>query len=95
MYFFFGSIIFLLNPRACKCQQAPFKRSVVWKSHNPDECELSADRLDSSEGQDGESTLVDDEELELRELQSGPNPLRCSAHLSSSGQHSCALCKGL
>lgn len=64
------------------------------KSHSPTECELSANGPESSEGQDGQSTLVDDEELELRELQSGPNPLRCSAHLFSSGRRGCALCKG-
>ncbi|KAJ6801985.1 homeobox-DDT domain protein RLT3-like [Iris pallida] len=38
---------------------------------------------------------VDDEELELRELQAGPNPLRCSAHLTSNGTHNCPLCKDL
>ncbi|ONK57366.1 uncharacterized protein A4U43_C10F19350 [Asparagus officinalis] len=39
--------------------------------------------------------LVDDEELELRDLQAGPKPLRCSAHFASDGRHDCPLCKDL
>ncbi|KAH6762645.1 hypothetical protein C2S52_020078 [Perilla frutescens var. hirtella] len=41
------------------------------------------------------SVLLDDEELELRELQVGPNPLSCSAHFPTSGSHGCSLCKDL
>lgn len=40
------------------------------------------------------STLLDDEELELRELQAGPNPLTCSAHFASDPVHGCSFCKG-
>ena len=59
------------------------------------DCRLSVDKSESSEVLTELVTLVDDEELELSELQSGPNPLRCSAHLTSSGRHGCPLCKGL
>jgi len=59
------------------------------------DCRLSVDKSESSELLTEPVTLVDDEELELSELQSGPNPLRCSAHLTSSGRHGCPLCKGL
>lgn len=58
------------------------------------DCQLPVDKSESSELQTELVTLVDDEELELSELQAGPNPLRCSAHLSSSGRHDCPLCKG-
>ncbi|XP_022880809.1 homeobox-DDT domain protein RLT3-like isoform X1 [Olea europaea var. sylvestris] len=39
--------------------------------------------------------LVDDEELELRELQAGPNPLTCSAHFATNASRGCSLCKDL
>lgn len=39
--------------------------------------------------------LVDDEELELKDLDAGPNPLRCSAHFALDGRHGCPLCKDL
>jgi hypothetical protein len=59
------------------------------------DCHLSVDKSEFSELLTEQVTLVDDEELELSELQAGPNPLRCSAHLTSSGRHGCPLCKGL
>ncbi|PQP97821.1 homeobox-DDT domain protein RLT3 isoform X1 [Prunus yedoensis var. nudiflora] len=37
--------------------------------------------------------LVDDEELELRELRGRPNALGCSDHFTTSGDHACSLCK--
>ena len=39
--------------------------------------------------------LVDDEELELRELQAGSNPLTCGGHFAAAGNYGCSLCKGL
>ncbi|XP_073007823.1 homeobox-DDT domain protein RLT3 [Typha latifolia] len=65
------------------------------KRPHANECKLSIDEPHSSEQQNELATFVDDEELELRELQAGPNPLRCSAHLASSGRHACPLCKDL
>ena len=32
--------------------------------------------------------LLDDEELELQELEAGPNPLRCSDHFAANGVRS-------
>ncbi|KAJ0960513.1 hypothetical protein J5N97_001603 [Dioscorea zingiberensis] len=64
------------------------------KSHFA-KCKLLAVEQKSVEQLDGQKVLVDDEELELRELQAGPNPLRCSAHLPSNGQLGCPLCKDL
>ncbi|KAK9153346.1 hypothetical protein Sjap_000826 [Stephania japonica] len=59
------------------------------------ECNLSVARLLSEECPYTSAALVDDEELELEELQAGPNPLTCSAHLSSNGILGCSLCKDL
>ncbi|KAG6482178.1 homeobox-DDT domain protein RLT3-like [Zingiber officinale] len=56
-------------------------------------CKLSLD--ESSEQPSELMALIDDEELELEELQVGPNPLRCTAHLASNGRHGCPLCKDL
>ncbi|KAF9618410.1 hypothetical protein IFM89_001133 [Coptis chinensis] len=59
------------------------------------ECKLALERLRFQEHPNAITELVDDEELELRELQTGPNPLTCSAHLASNGMHGCSLCKDL
>ncbi|OIT31641.1 PREDICTED: homeobox-DDT domain protein RLT3 [Nicotiana attenuata] len=40
-------------------------------------------------------SLVDDEELELMELEAGPNSLTCCTHFTSNGLRGCSLCKGL
>lgn len=56
------------------------------------DCKLFLDKF--SEQSSELIDLVDDEELELKELQVGSNPLRCSAHLASNGRHGCPLCKG-
>ncbi|KAG0547113.1 hypothetical protein BDA96_01G051000 [Sorghum bicolor] len=76
-------------------KKVPCKRVSGPKVHPPMDCHLSVDKSESSELQTELVNLVDDEELELSELQAGPNPLRCSAHLSSSGRHDCPLCKDL
>ncbi|KAK3025527.1 hypothetical protein RJ639_041519 [Escallonia herrerae] len=58
-------------------------------------CELALEGGKCQEDLDQFAILVDDEELELRELQAGPNPLMCSAHFATSGLHGCSLCKDL
>ncbi|KAJ8627219.1 hypothetical protein MRB53_020526 [Persea americana] len=58
------------------------------------ECKLAIVELRSQEQSGALMVLMDDEELELRELQAGPNPLACS-HLAIDGCHSCSLCKDL
>ncbi|XVF31979.1 hypothetical protein REPUB_Repub17cG0042100 [Reevesia pubescens] len=60
-----------------------------------EKCELAFERSISNDRLDQLAMLVDDEELELRELQSGPNPLTCSDHLGTSGVLGCSLCKDL
>ncbi|WOL01008.1 homeobox-DDT domain protein RLT3 [Canna indica] len=73
--------------------QVPSKKDINQTEPYLKDCSLS---LDECLEQSSELiTLVDDEELELEELQAGPNPLKCSAHLSSNGRHGCPLCKDL
>ncbi|GMI70898.1 hypothetical protein like AT4G12750 [Hibiscus trionum] len=60
-----------------------------------EKCELALDGIVSNECPDHLAMLVDDEELELRELQAGPNPLTCADHLGTSGLLGCSLCKDL
>lgn len=60
-----------------------------------EKCELSIQGLRSQNDLNQFMNLIDDEELELRELQAGPNPVTCSAHLATNGLHSCSLCKDL
>lgn len=58
------------------------------------ECKLAIGELRPQEQSGAIMVSMDDEELELRELQAGPNPLTCS-HLAIEGRRSCSLCKGL
>lgn len=60
-----------------------------------EKCELALEGLRSEENNDQLVNLIDDEELELKELQAGPNPLTCSVHLATNGSHGCSLCKDL
>ncbi|KAL6870596.1 hypothetical protein ACP4OV_014444 [Aristida adscensionis] len=76
-------------------RKVPCSRVISPEEHPLMDCHLSVDKSVSSELHTEQLTLVDDEELELSEQQAGPNPLRCSAHLSSSGRHGCPLCKDL
>lgn len=64
------------------------------RSQNKDTCELSVGAGTCNKDIERFSTLVDDEELELKELQAGPNPVTCCSHFSRNKLHSCSLCKG-
>ena len=59
-----------------------------------EKCELALEGVDSQEHSDKIAMLVDDEELELRELQGSPNALGFSDHFTTNGDHACSLCKG-
>lgn len=61
---------------------------------NKEKCELAPDSVISQERLDQIAMLVDDEELELRELEVGPNPPTCCDHISTKGLHGCSLCRG-
>ncbi|XP_022758848.1 homeobox-DDT domain protein RLT3-like isoform X2 [Durio zibethinus] len=60
-----------------------------------EKCDLALEGSISNELLDQLAMLVDDEELELRELQAGPNPLTCTDHLGTNGVLGCSLCKDL
>nr|CAD1836468.1 unnamed protein product [Ananas comosus var. bracteatus] len=83
------------KPPLIKRKVVPCGKAVEPQKSHATECKLSVDECQSSELENELSVLIDDEELELEELQAGPNPLRCSAHLASSGRHDCPLCKDL
>ncbi|CAL5343098.1 unnamed protein product [Camellia sinensis] len=57
-----------------------------------EKCELALEGVSCQEDLEQFAMLVDDEELELRELQAGPN---CTAHFATNGLHGCSLCKDL
>ncbi|CAI9768373.1 unnamed protein product [Fraxinus pennsylvanica] len=65
------------------------------KRNRKEKCELALDGERCLENTEHFAMLVDDEELELRELQAGPNPLTCSAHFATNGSRGCSLCKDL
>ncbi|CAL8073616.1 unnamed protein product [Prunus armeniaca] len=60
-----------------------------------EKCELALEGADSQEHSDKIAMLVDDEELELRELQGSPNALGFSEHFTTNGDHACSLFKVL
>ncbi|KAA8534625.1 hypothetical protein F0562_032116 [Nyssa sinensis] len=65
------------------------------KQSHREKCELAIEGVRCQEELNKFAMLVDDEELELRELQAGPNPLTCCAHFATNGLHGCSLCKDL
>lgn len=74
--------------------QGASEKIVKRNQARKEKCELALEAMRCEENLDQLANLVDDEELELRELQAGPNPLTCSAHLATNGSHGCSLCKG-
>lgn len=64
------------------------------KLPSKEKCELALVGTGSQVHLDKIAMLVDDEELELRELQARPNSLGCSNHFTTNGDHGCSLCKG-
>ncbi|XP_055831530.1 homeobox-DDT domain protein RLT3 isoform X2 [Solanum dulcamara] len=89
-----------------KCRKAENKRIENQKMPRKEKCELALEWRKCQEGlplkkrkcQQGCTqlgSLVDDEELELMELEAGPNSLTCCTHFASNGLRVCSLCKGL
>lgn len=74
--------------------QVELKRDENQRKPNKVKCELALGVRSEVLHIDQYKLLADDEELELRELQAGSNPLTCSAHFNRSGLHGCSLCKG-
>lgn len=59
-----------------------------------EKCELALEGIIPQERLDQIAMLVDDEQLELRGLEAGRNPLTCCDHISTKGLHGCSLCRG-
>ncbi|XP_077243782.1 homeodomain-like transcriptional regulator [Tasmannia lanceolata] len=78
-----------------KKRKVECNKNEIRKKPRRAECKLAIEGLRSQEQLDALTVVMDDEELELRELQAGPNPLTCSAHLATNGRHGCSLCKDL
>lgn len=96
------SVTRMLGQKMQEKRKLPFKRREVeskkleiQKPSYREKCELFLGGVISLERLNQFAMLMDDEELELRELQAGPNPLTCSDHCSSRAPHGCSLCKDL
>lgn len=74
--------------------QARRNNHQIEKPPRMGKCKLALEEVITQECIDHFSMLVDDEDLERRELQGSGNPLSCSDHVSSDGLHSCLLGKG-
>lgn len=79
-----------LRSRKVECQKVQKK-----KQPRKEKCELALEDVKCLESIEHFAVLLDDEELELQELQAGPNPLSCSTHFPTNGSHGCSLCKDL
>lgn len=78
-----------------KGRQVKLDKGERLRQPNKEKCELAPDSVISQERLDQIAMLVDDEELELRELEVGPNPPTCCDHISTKGLHGCSLCRDL
>ncbi|XP_010557732.1 PREDICTED: homeobox-DDT domain protein RLT3 isoform X2 [Tarenaya hassleriana] len=94
-----ASILKMLQKRSREKKKHSMNREVeLGKDETRIECKEKCELAlyeEVSEDNRKKIVLVDDEELEMRELQTGPNPVSCSGHHPSSGLHGCFLCKDL
>nr|KYP67545.1 hypothetical protein KK1_023888 [Cajanus cajan] len=82
------------NNRSCNTVNMNGELNLYVTLNQPpkEKCELALDNALSEDGVDRVSMLIDDEELELRELQEGTDLFMCSDHLASSGMLGRSLC---
>lgn len=78
-----------------KGRQVKLDKGERLRQPHKEKCKLALDGVMSQERLDQIAMLVDDEELELRELEAGPNPLTCCDHFSTKGLYGCSLCRDL
>ncbi|KAJ8748191.1 hypothetical protein K2173_000599 [Erythroxylum novogranatense] len=78
-----------------KSREVGSKRGTIQMEPRKEKCELALEGVLFLERLKQFEVLVDDEELELRELQAGPNPTSCSDHCFANGLDGCLLCKDL
>ncbi|KAF5746208.1 hypothetical protein HS088_TW06G00375 [Tripterygium wilfordii] len=67
-------------------------KDVLQKPTQKERCKLALEGVASHEHLNQFTTLVDDEELELRELQAGPNPQTCE-HFAANRLRGCLFCR--
>ncbi|XP_031109454.1 homeobox-DDT domain protein RLT3-like isoform X2 [Ipomoea triloba] len=79
---------------ALKRRKLETQKTLRWNQPRKEKCELALEE-GSEEDSSQFALLVDDEELELQELQTGPNPLTCCTHFTGNGLRGCSLCKDL
>ncbi|KAF5726515.1 hypothetical protein HS088_TW22G00193 [Tripterygium wilfordii] len=77
--------------RSNKTRGVEHKKDLLQKPIQKERCELALEGLASHEHLNQFTTLMDNEELELRELEAGPNPLACE-HFAANGLRGCSLC---
>ncbi|KAK9061380.1 hypothetical protein SSX86_018561 [Deinandra increscens subsp. villosa] len=80
----------LSRTKKVRCEQADIEEQM-----RREICEIAIVGGKREEDQSQYAMLVDDEELELRELQETSNPLTCCAHCAANRLHGCSLCKDL
>ncbi|MFS8012183.1 putative transcription factor & chromatin remodeling DDT family [Helianthus anomalus] len=80
----------LTRTKKVRCEQVDTEKRTRRET-----CEIALVGGKSEEDQSRYAMLVDDEELELRELQETSSPLTCCAHCAANGLHGCSLCKDL
>ncbi|XP_038713535.1 homeobox-DDT domain protein RLT3-like [Tripterygium wilfordii] len=80
--------------RPVKTRRVELKKDILQKPIQKERCKLALERVasHSHEHLNQFTMLADDEELELRELQAGPNPLTCE-HFAANGLRGCSLCR--
>ncbi|WCJ37316.1 Homeobox-DDT domain protein RLT3 [Euphorbia peplus] len=78
-----------------KQREVESKRNELQKQPRKEKCELALEGVVSQERINQFAMLMDDEELELRELRAGPNPVSCADHCATNTLHGCSLCKDL
>ncbi|PRQ51784.1 putative transcription factor & chromatin remodeling DDT family [Rosa chinensis] len=79
--------------RFVKRREVESNKDSNQKLPSKEKCELALEGTGSEEHLDKIAMLMDDEELELRELQARPISLGCLNHLTPNGDHGCSLCK--
>lgn len=74
--------------------QMKYNQDVSQIEQQKGKCELVLGVFITEEEFDRTSFLIDDEEIEMRELQTRPDTHPCSDHPAFSGILGCSLCKG-
>ncbi|KAL0560568.1 hypothetical protein IC582_000977 [Cucumis melo] len=80
----------LIKTRRVECNEEKSQKQLCYEK-----CELAWEGIKSQECIDQFAVLVDDEELELRELQARKHIITSCDHFMTNGVNSCSLCKDM